>query len=486
LKKGRSPADKRLVATEDIMTDVNWGSVNIKLSEESFQQVRERALKFLGRQPKLYVTNAFAGHDPRFRLKIRVVSTRPYHALFMKNMLIEPTAEELASFGEPDFTIYNAGACPADRTVDGVTSETVVALNFKTRQQVILGTEYAGEMKKGVLTIMMYMMPKAGHLTMHASANEGKAGDVTVFFGLSGTGKTALSADPARRLIGDDEHVWTDKGVFNIEGGCYAKAVGLSEATEPEIFRAIRFGAVAENCVLDAATKKIDYNDMRLTENTRVAYPLAFIPGAKLPAIGGHPKNIIFLTNDAFGVMPPVSLLTPGQAKFWFVTGYTAKVPGTEVGVREPSPTFSACFGGPFLVLHPTKYGELLAELMAKHDARCWLVNTGWSGGKFGQGKRMELSITRRIIDAIHDGSLEREQFQTVGGWGLRIPTKCNGVPDAVLNPIRAWEDKAEFVKTIDHVASLFRKNFEQYMSHASPDMVDAIPGAYIAAATKL
>jgi phosphoenolpyruvate carboxykinase (ATP) len=486
LKKGRSPKDKRVVDTDDVVGDVNWGAVNIKLSEDSFQQVRARALKYLERQPKLYVTNAFAGHDPRFQLKIRIVTTRPYHALFMKNMLIEPTPEELANFGEPDFTIYNAGACPADRTVKGVTSETVVAINFKAREQVILGTQYAGEMKKGVLTIMMYLMPKKGHLTMHASANEGKSGDVTVFFGLSGTGKTTLSADPARKLIGDDEHVWTDKGVFNIEGGCYAKAVGLSEATEPEIYHAIRFGAVAENCILDPKTKKINYNDISLTENTRVAYPLSFIPGAKLPAVGGHPKNIIFLTNDAFGVMPPVSLLTPGQAKFWFVTGYTAKVPGTEEGVREPSPTFSACFGGPFLVLHPTKYGEILAELMAKHNARCWLVNTGWSGGKFGQGKRMKLSITRRIIDAIHDGTLEKEKFQTVPGWGLRIPTKCAGVPDAVLNPIQSWSDKAEFVKTIDHVAALFRKNFDQYKAHASRDMLEAMPGPYAAAASKL
>ena len=477
-KKGRSPNDKRIVDTEDVRADVDWGKVNIKLSDASFLQLRARALDFFERKEQIYQVDCFAGHDPRYRLKIRIFTTRPYHALFMKNMLIEATAAELESFGSPDFVIYNAGELAADRTVPGLTSETCVALNFKRKEQVILGSEYAGEMKKGVLTIMMYLMAKQGHLCMHASANEGKSGDVSVFFGLSGTGKTTLSADPHRALIGDDEHVWTDRGVVNIEGGCYAKAIGLSAEQEPDIFRAVRFGAVAENCVLNPVTKAIDYNDISLTENTRVAYPLNFIPGAKEPAVAGHPKNVIFLTNDAFGVMPPVAKLTLAQAKFWFVTGYTAKVPGTEVGVKEPSPTFSACFGGPFLVMHPTYYGEQLAEKLQTHNADCWLINTGWCGGKFGVGSRIKLRFTRAIIDAIHDGSLSRGQFAEMPGWGLRIPTACKNVPSELLNPLTAWQDKKLFYTTINGVAKMFESNFQKYSAKATSDVKASIPKA--------
>lgn len=485
-KKGRSPADKRIVDTPEVTKDVDWGKVNIKMTEDAFELLKARAKKFLAAQEHLFVVNLFAGHDPEHRIKVRIITTRPYHAMFMLNMLIEPTAEELKNFGEPDYVIYNAGQCTADRTIPSVTSETCVALNFKTREQVILGTEYAGEMKKGILTVIMYLETKRGNLTMHASANEdNKTGAVTVFFGLSGTGKTTLSADPNRALIGDDEHVWTKSGIYNVEGGCYAKAIGLTEENEPDIFRAVRAGSVAENVVLDSQ-KRIQYNDIRLTENTRVAYPLKYIEGAKWPAVGKHPNNIIFLTNDAYGVMPPVALLTPAQAKFWFVTGYTAKVPGTEQGVTEPSPTFSACFAGPFLVMHPTVYGELLAQKMQAHNVKVWLVNTGWSGGKFGTGKRMKLSITRAIVTAINNGTLAKQPFETMPGWGLRIPKSCPGAPTEVLNPINTWKDKADFVKTIDHVATLFTDNYKKYASKATPDVLAAMPKPYGTPASKL
>lgn len=480
--KGRVPLAKRIVDTPGVHADVDWGKINIPMTSASFQLVKKQALAYLETKEHHFIVDAFVGHDPRFRIKARIISTRPYHALFMANMLIEPTAEELANFGEPDFTIYNAGEIQADASIEGVNKQlkACVALNFETKEQVILGTQYAGEMKKGILTLMMYILPKAGHLCMHASANEGyKKKDVTVFFGLSGTGKTTLSADPHRALIGDDEHVWTDKGVYNIEGGCYAKAIGLAIETEPDITRAVRFGAVAENCVLKK-DNSIDFNDISQTENTRVAYPLSYIPGAKIPAVAGHPKNIVFLTNDAYGVLPPVSLLNPGQAMFWFVTGYTAKVAGTEVGVKDPEPTFSSCFGGPFLVFHPTYYGQLLKAQMEKHSARCWLVNTGWSGGKYGVGKRMKLSITRAILDGIHDDSLAHGEFDTVGGWGLRIPKKCKNVPSHVLNPINTWQDKAEFVKTINKLGGMFRDNFKKFEKKATPDMLAAMPQIYV------
>lgn len=481
LKTGRSPGDKRVVATSDVEKDVDWGPVNKKLSEESFQKNKARALEFLNAQPRLFVQDLFAGHDPRYQIKVRVITTRPYHALFMRNMLIVPTADQLKSFGEPDYTIYNAGECWADPSVPGNSSKTSIAINFKTREQVILGSQYAGEMKKGILTIMFYLMPKQGHLTMHASANEGKSGDVSIFFGLSGTGKTTLSADPARALIGDDEHVWTDKGVFNLEGGCYAKAIGLNPKTEYDIWNAVRFGAVAENCVLKPGSKEIDFYDESICKNTRVAYPLHYIENAKEVAIAGHPKNIIFLTNDAFGVMPPVSKLTRGAAMFWFVTGYTANVAGVEAGSgNDPKPTFSPCFGGPFLVLHPTFYGKQLAEKMEKHNTNVWLVNTGYSGGAYGKGgKRMPLKITRALLDLIHDGSLDNAEYEEYPGWGLQIPKHVNhkDVPDAILNPRKMWKDQKAYVDTLNKLAKMFQDNFQaKFAAKADEAMKSAVP----------
>lgn len=482
-KTGRSPADKRVVDTPDVHDNVDWGKVNIALPPSSFETLKAQAKAFLAAQEHLFVVHAFAGHDPRYQLKVRIVTTRPYHAMFISNMLILPTPEQLTTFGEPDYVIYNAGEAKAKdwKSIPGLTSETCVAINFKTREQVILGTEYAGEMKKGVLTIMFELMPRQGHLTMHASANEGKKDkDVTVFFGLSGTGKTTLSADPHRCLIGDDEHVWTDRGVFNIEGGCYAKAIGLNPDSEFDIWNAVRFGAVAENCVLKGPKRVLDFNDESICKNTRVAYPLNYIQDAKAPAVGGHPKNIVFLTNDAFGVMPPVARLTAAQAMFWFVTGYTANVPGIEAGKapKAPVPTFSPCFGGPFLVRHPTFYGEQLAAKMRQHNSSVWLVNTGYAGGRADQGaKRMPLKITRAILDAIHSGELDKCEYDTLPGWGLRIPKSITGVPTPFVNPANAWTDKAAFQACTNELITLFRKNFEaRFASKASAEMLAAVP----------
>lgn len=395
----------------------------------------------------------------------------------MYNMLIRPSVEELAAFGKPDITIYNAGEFCANRYTKGMTSPTSVALSFARGEFVILGTQYAGEMKKGVFTIMNYLMPKMGVLSLHSSANEGPDGDVTLFFGLSGTGKTTLSADPRRKLIGDDEHCWSDNGVFNIEGGCYAKVINLSRQNEPEIWDAIRFGTVLENVVFDSATRCVDYTDQSITENTRAAYPIEFIPNAKIPCAGGHPKNIILLTCDAFGVLPPVSKLSFAQAMYHFISGYTAKVAGTEVGVTEPTATFSACFGQPFIVWHPIKYARMLADRMKKHEARCWLVNTGWSGGKYGTGSRIKLRYSRAIIDAIHSGELDKAQYVAAGQYfDLMVPTKCTGVPDDILEPRNTWANKAEYDATIARLAKLFIDNFKQYADQETPDIVAAGP----------
>jgi phosphoenolpyruvate carboxykinase (ATP) len=475
-KTGRSPKDKRIVAEPTSENDIWWGDVNIALEERTFFINRERAVDFLNTRAALYVVDGFAGWDPKYRIKVRIICARAYHALFMWNMLIRPTEEELAEFGEPDYVIYNAGQFPANRHTEGMSSKTSVDLHFARREFIILGTEYAGEMKKGVFTVMNYIMPKQGILSMHCSANEGPDGDVSVFFGLSGTGKTTLSADPHRALIGDDEHCWSDDGVFNIEGGCYAKMINLSAEQEPEIFGAIRFGSVLENVGLHEQTRVVDFSDVKRTENTRGAYPIEFIPNAKLPCVGGHPSNVIFLTCDAFGVLPPVARLTRGQAMYHFISGYTSKVAGTEEGITDPETTFSACFGAPFLVWHPTKYAELLSHQLETHNAECWLVNTGWSGGGYGVGKRMKLAYTRAIIDAIHDGSLARAEMDTEAFFGLSIPKSCPGVPDEILNPRGSWADPSAYDAKAANLAERFRKNFEKYADRASKEILDAAP----------
>lgn len=476
-KTGRSPQDKRIIDEPGSRNDVWWGPVNIKLDPETFDSKRQRAVDYLNTFDQVYCVDGYAGWDPRYQLKVRIICARAYHALFMHNMLIRPTPEQLADFGEPDFLIINAGQFPANRHLRGITSGTSVALNFASKEAVILGTEYAGEMKKGVFTVMNYLMPKRDVLSMHCSATESKEdGTTSILFGLSGTGKTTLSADPKRWLIGDDEHCWSADGVFNIEGGCYAKAIDLSAEAEPDIFHALRFGAVLENVVYDPTTRVVDYHDTSITNNTRGSYPIEYIESAKIPCVGGHPTNVIFLTADAFGVLPPVSKLDPNQAMYHFINGYTAKVAGTEVGVVDPEATFSACFGGPFLVWHPMKYAELLAARLKQHGAQTWLVNTGWSGGPFGVGKRMKLALTRAMVDAIHNGSLAKAETRTDPLFGFEVPTSCPGVPDEVLDPRRTWKDPAAYDAMAMKLARLFQANFQKYQDGAAPEVMAGGP----------
>ncbi len=476
-KTGRSPKDKRIVEDSASKGDIWWGTVNIPIAFDTFQINLERAKDYFNTRKKLYVVDGFAGWDERLRAKVRVICTRPYHALFMHNLLIRPNAEELADFGEPHGVIYNAGEFPANQRTHGMTSKTSIDLCLESREMVILGTEYAGEMKKGVFTMMNYFCPKAGVLSMHCSATADQAtGHTSLMFGLSGTGKTTLSADPSRLLIGDDEHCWSDAGIYNIEGGCYAKALNLTPDTEPEIFQALRFGAVLENVVYDQQTHHVDFRNTRITENTRGAYPIEFIPNAKIPCVGGHPADVIFLTCDAFGVLPPVSRLTPAQAMYHFISGYTAKVAGTEMGVTEPQATFSPCFGGPFLVWHPAKYAELLADKLKQHQAKVWLVNTGWSGGGYGTGERMKLKITRAIVNAIHSGQLADVKTQTDPVFGFEVPTSCPGVPSEILTPRNTWKDSAAYDAKATHLASLFRENFKRFSGDVGPEVLAAGP----------
>jgi len=475
-KTGRSPKDKRIVRHPDSEADIWWGTINIPLERQSFLINRERARDFLNVQPRVYCIDGYAGWDPQHRLKVRVVCSRPYHALFMHVMLIRPSAEELATFGKPDFVIYNAGAFSANRLTAGMTSKTSIDLSFEDRELVILGTEYAGEMKKGVFTIMNYLMPKRGLLSMHCSATaDPQTGRSSILFGLSGTGKTTLSADPKRQLIGDDEHCWTDSGVFNIEGGCYAKAIDLTAESEPEIYQALRYGAVLENVVLND-DRCVRFEDKSITENTRGAYPIEYIRNARIPCVAGQPTDVIFLTCDAYGVLPPVSKLTPEQAMYYFISGYTAKVAGTEVGVTEPQATFSPCFGAAFMVWHPAKYAQMLAEKLTKNSVNVWLVNTGWSGGAYGTGKRMKLAYTRSIIDAIHSGGLAKAPTTTDPIFGLPTVASCPGVPSEIMIPKQTWSDPAAYEATAKKLAGLFRKHFEPYSADAGTAVTAAGP----------
>ncbi len=479
-KTGRSPSDKRVVQDPSSRDDVWWGSVNMPIEERVFAINRERAIDYLNICNPLYVIDGYAGWDPRHQLKVRVVCARPYHALFMHNMLIRPTQEQLANFGEPDCTILNSGAFPANRLTTGMTSKTSIDLSLEQREVVILGTEYAGEMKKAVFTLMNYLMPKQSILSMHCSATAAKeTGESSLLFGLSGTGKTTLSADPKRYLIGDDEHCWSDEGIFNIEGGCYAKAIYLTRDAEPQIFDALRFGAVLENVVYDKADHHVDFDNGTITENTRGAYPIDFIDNALLPCIGSHPTNVIFLTCDAFGVLPPISRLSPAQAEYHFISGYTAKVAGTEVGVTEPSATFSPCFGGPFLVWHPSKYAGLLSEKIRRHNANVWLVNTGWTGGQHGTGSRIKLAYTRAIVDAIHSGELQQAPVETDSYFGLEMVTECSGVPAQLLRPRDTWKNPAEYDNAATDLAARFAKNFTKFSEGVRQEVRDAGPNVH-------
>lgn len=481
VKTGRSPKDKRIVEEPTSKDEIWWGPVNKPCSERTWSINRERAADYLRTRDHIYIVDAFAGWDPKYRIKVRVVCARAYHALFMTNMLIRPTEEELAHFGEPDFTVWNAGQFPANLHTQDMSSKSTIEINFKTMEMIILGTEYAGEMKKGIFTVMFYLMPVHHNvLTLHSSANQGiQNGDVTLFFGLSGTGKTTLSADPHRLLIGDDEHCWSDHGVFNIEGGCYAKCINLSAEKEPEIFDAIKFGSVLENVIYDEKSHVVDYDDSSITENTRCAYPIDYIPSAKIPCLAdSHPKNIILLTCDASGVLPPVSKLTPEQVMYHFISGYTSKMAGTEQGVTEPEPTFSSCFGQPFLALHPIRYATMLATKMSQHKANAYLINTGWTGSSYvSGGKRCPLKYTRAILDSIHDGSLANETYETLPIFNLQVPTKVNGVPAELLNPAKNWsQGESKYRGAVTNLANLFVQNFKIYQDRATPDVLAAGP----------
>jgi phosphoenolpyruvate carboxykinase (ATP) len=477
MRMGRSPKDKRVVLDETTKDDIWWGSVNIPMDPKGYARNKRRVVDFLNIRPRLFVIDGYAGWDPTYRLKCRVVAARPYHAIFMKTMMIRDTNENLnKSFASGnDFLIMNAGEFGADPTTENVTNPTSVAVNFKDQELAILGSGYAGEMKKGLFGIMHYYMPKKFNvLSMHASANEGPKGDTTVLFGLSGTGKTTLSADPKRRLIGDDEHVWTDKGIFNIEGGCYAKCINLSAENEPDIFNAIKFGAIIENMkYFPDRPRTLNFDDVSLTENTRTAYPLEHIPNVKLPAVGGHPKNIIFLTCDANGVLPPVAKLTKEQIMYHFISGYTAKVAGTEVGITDPVPSFSACFGEAFLPLHPFTYAKMLADMVEKYKTNVWLMNTGWSGGKYGVGKRMSIKVTRGLLDTIHDGRLEKCEFVKMPGFNLNIPKAVEGIDSSILNPKNTWSDKAAYDDQARKLAQQFIKNMNKYADGTPKEVME-------------
>jgi len=475
-KTGRSPKDKRIVRHPDSENNIDWGDINIELDQHTFDINHERAMDYLNTRERLFVVDAFAGWDKKYRIKVRIICTRAYHALFMQNMLIMPTKEELADFGEPDYVIFNAGGFPANRHTTNMTSKTSIDVNLEKKKIVILGTEYAGEMKKGIFSIMNYLMPLEDVLPMHCSANVGEADDVSVLFGLSGTGKTTLSADPKRKLIGDDEHCWTDDGVFNIEGGCYAKAIDLSPEKEPDIYNAIRYGTVLENVIYDPITREVDYSDTSITQNTRVSYPIHFIDNIQHPCLAGNAKNVIFLTCDAFGVIPPISRLTPEQASYHFISGYTAKVAGTEMGVTEPQATFSACFGAAFMMWHPNKYAELLAQKIKKHNAKAWLVNTGWTGGAYGVGSRIKLKYTRAIIDAIHNNDFDNVDTVIDKEFGFEIPLSCPGVPSEILVPKNTWEDKAKYDEVKEKLVKLFQNNFKAFEASVNAEIVGAGP----------
>eukprot|EP00879_Flechtneria_rotunda_P000221 GHRR01000295.1.p1 GENE.GHRR01000295.1~~GHRR01000295.1.p1 ORF type:complete len:582 (+),score=188.13 GHRR01000295.1:770-2515(+) len=483
-KTGRCPRDKRVVREPSTERDIWWastssGSPNYEMDERSFLLNRETAVSYLNSLHHVFVFDGYANWDPEARIKVRVVTERAYHALFMHNMLIRPTGEELEEYGEPDFIIYNAGAFPANRFSNYMTSTTSVDINLKSREMVILGTQYAGEMKKGVFSVMHYLMPKRGVLSLHSGCNMGAAGDVTLFFGLSGTGKTTLSTDPRRPLIGDDEHCWGPEGVFNIEGGCYAKCIGLKASSEPEIYKAIRFGSVLENVVVNEATRAVDFVSNVITENTRASYPIDYIDNAKIPCVGPHPRNVVLLCCDAFGVLPPISKLSLEQVMYHFISGYTSKVAGTEMGVTEPEATFSACYGGAFLMWHPMKYAAMLAEKMRQHGTKGWLVNTGWTGGSYGVGSRISLKYTRAIIDAIHSGALNSAQYLEMPLFKLQVPTSCPGVPSVLLQPALQWADKDDFNNTLAQLATLFVGSFNSYLEdaalHVGADMADRI-----------
>ncbi len=468
---GRSPKDKHIVRTKSVENNI-WWDANAPMSEEGFDALYDDMIAHMqGRD--YFVQDLFGGADPSQRLDVRVVTELAWHGLFIRHMLRRPDGDEIQEF-VPEFTIINSPSFQADPERHGCRSETVIAMNFDRKLILIGGTEYAGENKKSVFTLLNYMLPEKGIMPMHCSANhaDGNPVDTAVFFGLSGTGKTTLSADPERVLIGDDEHGWSDRGTFNFEGGCYAKTINLSAEAEPEIFATTsKFGTVIENMVFDPDTLELDFEDDSLTANMRCAYPLNYISNASRTALGGHPKNIVMLTCDAFGVLPPIARLTPAQAMYHFLSGFTSKVAGTERGVTEPEPTFSTCFGAPFMPRRPEVYGELLRQKIAKHGATCWLVNTGWTGGAYGAGSRMPIRATRALLSAALNGELAVAQFRKDENFGFEVPTSVDGVADILLDPRRTWADPAAYDAQAAKLVKMFADNFAQYESHIDEDI---------------
>lgn len=478
---GRSPKDKFIVCDANTENSVWWGDINIKFDAAKFERLHQRIIAYLSNRD-LYVRDVYACADPKFRMNIRVATEFPWSNLFAYNMFLRPTGTELKSFS-PEWNIICAPGFKADPKIDGTRQHNFAAIDFTKKMILIGGTGYTGEIKKGIFSVLNYVLPhEKNTLSMHCSANIGKGGDTAVFFGLSGTGKTTLSADPNRGLIGDDEHGWADGSVFNFEGGCYAKTIDLTEEKEPQIWKAIKFGSLLENVVFQDETSTVDFTDGAKTENTRVSYPIHYIDNAVAPSIGKDPKNIFFLTCDAFGVLPPISKLTIPQAMYHFISGYTAKVAGTEMGITEPQTTFSACFGRAFLPLHPAKYAELLGQKIEKGHVNVWLVNTGWTGGSYGVGERIKLKFTRALITAALNGSLDKVTYETLPVFNLQMPTSCPDVPQEILNPKNTWKDKNAFNETLNKLAGQFVKNFEQYASGTSQDILQAAPKVEVTA----
>jgi phosphoenolpyruvate carboxykinase (ATP) len=477
---GRSASDKFIVRDAETENSIAWGKTNVAMDPAHFAVLKADFLAALAAKDKLYVADLFGGSQPEYRVNVRVINELAWHNLFIRTLLVRPEASELADL-VPEYTIIDLPSFRADPVRHGCRSETVIAVNFSEKLILIGGTAYAGEMKKSVFGILNYLLPAQGVMPMHCSANIGPNGDTAIFFGLSGTGKTTLSADASRTLIGDDEHGWSDTAVFNFEGGCYAKMINLSPEAEPEIYATTkRFGTVLENVVMDAETRELDFNDNSLAENSRGSYPIDFIPNASKDNLGPVPKNIIMLTADAYGVLPPIARLTPDQAMYHFLSGYTARVAGTEIGVTEPTATFSTCFGAPFMPRHPSVYGNLLKERIAKGGVTCWLVNTGWTGGKATDPgiSRMPIKATRALLNAALDGSLNNAEFRKDPNFGFEFPVDVSGVDSKILNPREAWADKAAYDATAQKLVQAFIDNFEQFEQHVDEGVKQAAPTA--------
>ncbi|CAL1516623.1 phosphoenolpyruvate carboxykinase (ATP) [Chitinophaga sp. MM2321] len=472
---GRSPKDRFIVEDAMTATTINWNDFNLPISTAFFDRLYRRITGYFAGKD-VWVRDCYACADDDYRINIKVITETPWSSLFAYNMFLRPTEEE-QDYMHPEWTVIQAPGCLADPTTDGTRQQNFSVINFSRKIIIIGGSAYTGEVKKGIFTILNYVLPHNKQvLSMHCSANQGDDGDTAIFFGLSGTGKTTLSADPSRKLIGDDEHGWTASGVFNFEGGCYAKCIDLSEDKEPQIFHAVRKGALLENTRFFPGTNTVNYADKSITENTRVSYPLHYIDNVLEPAVGGIPKNIFFLTCDAYGVLPPVSKLSPGQAMYQFISGYTAKVAGTEAGVTEPKSTFSACFGAPFLPLHPAQYAQMLGERMRLHKVNVWLINTGWTGGAYGTGNRIKLAYTRAMIAAALKGELDHAAFHPHPVFGFAIPDTCPGVPENILNPRNTWENKAAYDEQARNLANQFILNFEKYAAAADAEILAAAP----------